>query len=128
MNNTNKFFLIAFSADHPDGYVADIFESVEDANASILADDPVVYKIVSEKQFKTWKVSGIKTGEKHMKDGDILPLLAEKAKNNGNGQAWSTPQEMETPSGSYPHGYVDETSEGFRIWHDQDAIWFWVVN
>ena len=56
--------------------------------------------------------------------GEVRPDLAEKALASHAGQSWGSPQEMETDSkGDYPHGFVDETSEGFRVWHDLEEAW-----
>lgn len=62
-----------------------------------------------------------------MKSGDINTAIADKAHKNNNGQAWSTPVEMDTKSGTYPHGIIDKTSDGFRVWNDKHAIWYWVA-
>ena len=61
-----------------------------------------------------------------MKSGDINAAIADKAHASNNGQAWSTPAEMNAKSGQYQHGLIDKTSDGFRVWHDQSAIWYWV--
>ena len=62
-----------------------------------------------------------------MKYAQINQAAADKAAMQKNGQAWSSPQEMmEDKAGDYPHGFIDETSQGFRVWHDRDAAWYWV--
>ena len=61
-----------------------------------------------------------------MKTKDINTQAADKAHANKHGQAWSTPAEMKTDTGAYPHGLIDKTSDGFRVWHDPSATWYWV--
>ena len=62
-----------------------------------------------------------------MKHAEINPNTADKAAKEWAGQAWSSPSEMnQAKGGDYPHGFLDETSEGFRIWHDANAVWYWV--
>ena len=62
---------------------------------------------------------------------DLIPAIdeaaADAAAENNAGQAWACPQEMEEARpGLFPHGLINKTSEGYRVWHDARATWFWL--
>ena len=58
---------------------------------------------------------------------EVLPALANECLNMREGQAWSSPREMEAAKhGDYPHGTVDVIDDEWaRIWIDHQDKFGW---